>query len=226
MATRYYRPIIRTAYLSKLITGSTTCEHSGWFRSQFYGFDKHPKPNPFNYEEWKPQHEELLDKVYPEFKKRFPRTSRDANKNEFELTGSESGSILRLQPHLIGASATEVVIADIRTGETPQKEHINQILIYMWALPRIIKLKELFNGRKMSGEIHYKSGEVVTVDWERDGTKGFLERLTYLLQAFGKADNPPQKNPTKFDCGDCTIGVKDCPERFNEADEEVSFADF
>ena len=225
MATRYDQPIIRVAYLNKLIAGSVTCEHSGWFRSQFYGFEKHPKPIPFDFAGWKIEHEELLDTVYPELKKRFPRISRDANRNQFDLIGTQSRAILRVQPHLIGASATEVVIADVRTGK-PQEEHVIQILIYMWALPKIEKLKSFFDGRKMSGEIHYKSGVIVTVDWERDGTQGFQERLVYLLQAFGKVDQPCEKTPAKFDCNDCPIAACDCSDRLDGIDEQMSFADF
>lgn len=224
MATKYYQPIIWAAYLNKLITGGATCEHSGWFRSQFYGFDRHVKPIPFDFASWEIEQKELLDKVYPELKKRFPRISRDAEKNRFDLVGTRSRAILRVQPHFIGASATEVLIADVRTGK-PQEEHIIQILIYMWALPKNEKLKALFEGRKMSGEIHYKSGDVVTVDWERDATQGFKDRLVYLLQAFGK-DQPCEKHPTKFDCNDCPIAASDCPDRFDEIDEQVSFADF
>lgn len=225
MATRYHQPIIRAAYLNKLITGSVTCEHSGWFRSQFYGFDKHPKSQPFDSASWRSEHEELINAAYQEFKKRFARVSRDADANQYDLIGSRSGAILRVQPHLIGASATDFVVADVRTGK-PQEEHVIQILIYMWALPQIKSLKAACAKRKVSGEIHYKNSEIVTVDWERDATKGFQERLVHLLQVFGKTDAPPQKNPAKFDCNDCPIAVNHCSERLDEIDEELSYADF
>ena len=139
-------PYIWTTWLTKLLTGESSCEFAAWFRAHHQGWER--PPNDFNFAQWQLDHTALLSDT----RRKFEDSGYDVRvkaQNAFRLQGRTA--TLAGQPDLIIPSSDHILIVDAKTG-VERASHIAQVMVYMYALPRAL---EQHRGARIAGEIHY-----------------------------------------------------------------------
>ena len=194
-------PCIWTTWLTKLLTGESSCEFAAWFRAHHQGWEL--PPNDFNFAQWQLDHTALLNDT----RRKFEDSGYDVRveaQNTFRLQGRTA--TLAGQPDLIIPCSDQILIVDTKTG-TERASHIAQVMMYMYALPRAL---EQYRGARIAGEIHYPN-RVHRVP--RGGLDdGFISRLITLIHRVAAPDPPPW-TPSAAECRFCDITAADCPER-------------
>ena len=139
-------PYIWTTWLTKLLTGESSCEWAAWFRAHHQGWER--PPNDFNFAQWQIEHTVLLSGT----RRKFEDSGYDVSlegQNAFRLQGRIA--TLAGQPDLIIPSNDHILIVDAKTG-VERASHVAQVMVYMYALPLAL---EQFKDARISGEIHY-----------------------------------------------------------------------
>ena len=202
MPQRREHPYIWTTWLTKLLTGESSCEWAAWFRAHHQGWER--QPSDFNFAQWQIDHSALLTDTKRKFEDGGRRVHVEGQ-NAFRLQGRIA--TLAGQPDLIVPSSDDhILIVDAKTG-TERASHVAQVMIYMYALPRAV---EQYRNARIAGEIHY-SNRVQRVP--RGGVdQGFIDRLIELIHRVAAPDPPPQV-PSAAECRFSDITAADCPDR-------------
>ena len=77
-------PYIGTTWLTKLLTGESSCEFAAWFRAHHQGWER--PPNDFNFAQWQLDHTALLNDT----RRKFEDSGYDVRveaQNAFRLQG-------------------------------------------------------------------------------------------------------------------------------------------
>ena len=146
MPTRRDHPYIWTTWLTKLLTGESSCEWAAWFRAHHQGWER--PPNDFNFAQWQIDHTALLNDT----RRRFEDSGYDVRvegQNAFRLQGRTT--TLAGQPDLIIPSSDHILIVDAKTG-VERASHVAQVMVYMYALPRAL---EQYRDARIVDEIIY-----------------------------------------------------------------------
>ena len=126
-------PYVWTTWLTKLLTGESSCEWAAWFRAHHQGYAK--QPSDFNVAQWQIEHTALL----ADTRHKFPDSGYTVHvevQNAFRLQGRTSA--LAGQPDLIIQSSDDsILVIDVKTG-AERASHVAQVMVYMSALPRAI----------------------------------------------------------------------------------------
>ena len=123
-------PYIWTTWLTKLLTGESSCEWAAWFRAHHQGWER--PPSDFNFAQWQIDHTALLNDTRRKFEDSGYHV-RVEGQNAFRLQGRIA--TLAGQPDLIVPSNDHILIVDAKTG-VERASHVAQVMVYMYALPR------------------------------------------------------------------------------------------
>ena len=200
-------PYIWTTWLTKLLTGESSCEWAAWFRAHHQGWDR--PPNDFNFAQWQIEHTALLNDT----RRKFEDSGYDVRvegQNAFRLQGRIA--TLAGQPDLLVLNKDHILIIDAKTG-AERASHVAQVMVYMYALPRAL---EQYRDARISGEIHYPNRIQRVPQGGVD--RGFIHRLITLIHRVAAPDPPPW-TPSGPECRFCDITAADCPERVESAPE-------
>ena len=188
------------SWLTKILAGESSCVWSAWLRAHY---QTAKAPNGFDMGSWQMDHSAMLrttaahheDEGYMVFTE---------SQNQFALKGK--AGTLSGKPDVVAVKEIEGWVIDTKTGSPKASDRI-QVMIYMWALPKVIPA---FAGVKFDGRVVYKTGySIITAD-EVDAV--FIKRVADLMkQICGEA--APHKAPSHAECQHCPITVDDCPER-------------
>lgn len=199
-------PYIWTTWLTKLLTGESSCEWAAWFKAHHQGYAK--QPNDLNLAQWQIEHTALLT----ETRHRFLESGYTAHveaQNAFRLQGRTA--VLAGQPDLIiQSTGDKILIIDVKTG-AERPSHVAQVMVYMYALPRAL---EQYKGTRIAGEIHYPNHIQRVPSGGLD--QGFVHRLITLIHRVAAPD-PPPTTPSRTECAFCDITIADCTERVDLA---------
>ena len=201
-------PYIWTTWLTKLLTGESSCEWAAWFKAHHQGWQR--QPSDFDTARWRIDHTALLT----ETKRKFEDSGYDVHveaQNAFRLQGRTA--TLAGQPDLIIPSRGDhLIIVDAKTG-AERASHVAQVMIYMYALPRAL---EQYRNARIAGEFHYPNRIQRVPTGGLD--QGFINRLVTLLHRVAAPD-APQAVPSPAECHFCDITTEDCPERVDAEPE-------
>ncbi len=209
-------PYIWTTWLTKLLTGESSCEWATWFRAHHQGWER--PPNGFNFSQWQLDHTALLN----ETRRKFEDSGYDVRvegQNAFRLQGRIA--TLAGQPDLIIPSNDHILIVDAKTG-VERASHVAQVMVYMYALPRAL---EQYRDTRISGEIHYPN-RIQRVP-QGGVNQEFINRLITLIHRVAAPDPPPW-TPSGPECRFCDITDTNCPVRIEGSFEpgDGTTADF
>ena len=195
-------PYIWTTWLTKLLTGESSCEWAAWFKAHHQGYAK--QTNDLNLAQWQIEHTALLADTRQKFLNSGYTVHVEAQ-NAFRLQGRIA--VLAGQPDLIvQSSGDHLLVIDVKTG-AERASHVAQVMVYMYALPRALVQ---YKGARIAGEIHYPN-RIQRVP--RGGLdQGSFHRLITLIHRVAAPD-PPPPTPSRNECGFCDITVADCPDR-------------
>ena len=198
-------PYIWTTWLTKLLTGESSCEWAAWFKAHHQGYEKQPSDS--NLAQWQIEHTALLAETRHKFLGSGYTVHVEAQ-NAFRLHGRSA--VLAGQPDLIIESNSDnILVIDVKTG-AERASHIAQVMVYMYALPRAL---DQYKGARIAGEIHYPN-RIQRVP--RGGLdQGFMHRFITLIHRVA-APEPPQRAPSAAECRFCDITIADCPERVDQ----------
>ena len=209
-------PYIWTTWLTKLLTGESSCEWAAWFRAHHQGWER--PPSDFNFAQWQIDHTALLNDT----RRKFEDSGYDVRvegQNAFRLQGRIA--TLAGQPDLIVPSNDHILIVDAKTG-VERASHVAQVMVYMYAMPRA---REQYRNARIAGEIHYPN-HIQRVP-QGGVNQEFIHRLITLIHRVAAPD-PLPRTPSAAECRFCDITAADCPERVDERPEPegVTTADF
>ena len=202
LATPRTFPYIWTTWLTKLLTGESSCEWAAWFKAHHQGYAK--QPADLNLAQWQIEHTALLTETRNKFLK-SGYTAYVEGQNAFRLQGRTA--VLAGQPDLIiQSSGDHLLVIDVKTG-AERASHVAQVMVYMYALPRAL---EQYKGARIAGEIHYPN-HIQRVP--RGGLdQGFMHQLVTLIHRVAAPD-PTPTTPSRTECAFCDITIDDCPDR-------------
>ena len=132
MLTPRDNPYIWVTWLTRLLVGENSCEWAAWFRAHYEGYET--EPSSLDAAAWQMDHTALVNRIRDRLAMEG-RTVLLADQNTFRLRGSTA--TLGGKPDLGAVSGHTGTIYDAKTGK-PSPAHEVQVLIYMYALPRVL----------------------------------------------------------------------------------------
>ena len=198
-------PYIWTTWLSKLLTGESSCEWAIWFKAHHQGWTK--QPSDFDLARWQIDHTALLADTRHKLQDSGYTVHVEAQ-NAFRLQGRTA--TLAGQPDLVVPRNDNILVIDVKTG-AERPSHVAQVMTYMYALPRAM---DQYHGTHVAGEIHYPNRVQRVPQGGLD--QGFYHRLITLIHRVAAPDPPPPA-PSGPECRFCELTIDDCPVRVNDA---------
>jgi hypothetical protein len=209
------KPSLWVTWVARELAGEQTCAWATWFKAHFGGY--HKVSSGFDEAEWRMAHTELLARIQGDAQKEFPSGKITVEEdNSFWLGGQIAD--LGGKPDLVIELPDRVIIDDAKTGQ-PKGSDVIQMMLYMYALPRVF---ERFKGKQMHARLKYRSGK-----WSPELGPGpprivevpghsvdqiFIGRVGEVIKR-AAADAPLIKSPSVSSCRWCDIPSEDCPER-------------
>jgi hypothetical protein len=201
-ARRGRLPYAWATWLTGLLAGTDRCEWKPWYKAH-YRFAKRPRTaDAPNLDEWIRQHDAMVRARVGLLRQEGIGVTVE-NQNSFQLQGRTL--ILAGKPDII-ASTTPPKVIDEKSG-TPRPADEWQVLLYMWALPRVGKFG-LVKTSEFEGELEYRAGETIAIPRDRL-TPEASERIVTTLQMIGGPE--PKRSPSAEECPFCDILA--CPDR-------------
>ena len=194
-------PYIGTTWLTKLLTGESSCEWAAWFKAHHQGYAV--QPSRWNLGQWQIEHTALLGETRDKFLESGDTVHVEAQ-NAFRLQGRTA--VLAGHPDLIIPSGYDVLIVHVKAG-VERASHVAQVMAYMYALPPAM---DRYKDARLSGEIHYPNRIQCAPRGGFD--QGLIHQLITLIHRVA-APEPPPTTPNPNECGFCDVTVADDPER-------------
>ena len=193
-------PYVWVSWITRLLSGEASCVWSAWLRAHY---QTAKAPNGFDMGSWQMDHSAMVRSAMSEHDKDgFEVHTED--ENLFTLKGKTG--VLSGKPDVVAVKDKMGWVVDAKTGSPRASDRV-QVLIYMWALP---KVSPEFEGVKFRGKVAYKTGYILVNNEEIDEI--FVKRLGDLLkEVCGAAE--PHKAPSFGECQHCPITPEDCKER-------------
>ena len=210
MAVKRDHPYIWTTWLTRLLSGDSSCEWAAQFRAHHETKSYSKVSSGFDAARWQMEHTALL------YKARAEMESTGANvyiegQNFFTLRGKTA--TLSGKPDLVSIEGNTGVIADAKTGQQSISHQI-QVLIYMYALPKALPQ---YRDVTFEGKLVYPGEEVfIPSDGVNDG---FVTELGGLITRLADSDSAI-RTPSKQECSFCNITIADCDERIDDYEED------
>lgn len=192
-------------WLAKLMGGGQ-CLWSVWFRGK-YKYAKFEQ-DASNLPEWNRAHTRLMQQRRAQLEREGYRVFWEED-TEWKLEGQRA--VLAGKCDIVAVRPDLALISDGKTGRERESD-VCQVLLYLYALPKC--RPDLVGDRPLEGEVFYKHGEPVSVTPDAL-TPQRVDAMVQLIQIVS-ADEAPLKAPSRGECRFCSIGPKDCPERFSE----------
>ena len=210
-------PYVWLTWLPRLLSGENSCEWASWFKAQHEGWSWSRMPSDFDQTGWLTNHTALLNKQRRRWEQQG-YTVLTEGRNSFNLRGSSA--VLAGKPDLVARRRDEVAVIDAKTGR-PSPAHTAQVLIYMYALPRVL---ERYRGLSVAGQVAYPDH---VVDIPADAVDGrFVDNLGGLIRRLA-SQMAARRVPRPGECRFCDITPADCPERTDAVpSEEGTTGDF
>lgn len=206
---------IYVTWLTRYLTGDALCLFQAWLLSHYTNVDK--VPSDFNLTVWSMNHSELLGSEVALLSAQDWDTIYTEDRNKFTLKGS-SGAVLGGKPDIVALRGEdEVMVVEVKTGQQRESDAV-QLMIYMWALPRIDKA---YAGRTITGRLVYKDFEVDVPAEAIDEV--FERRLMELLQRLA-SNEAPEALPGPNECRFCKLSSRECSNRWIEDEDEGGLA--
>lgn len=189
--------------ITALLAGDAHCEYAPWYLGRHWV----KGDGSFDRAAWIADHAVLLKRREQELRAQdFDVTVE--NQNAFTLFGSAAK--LSGKPDLIATKATgpikDVLVSDAKTGARRISDR-QQVLIYMWSLPRV---RPDLQGAVIRGEIVYTDGIVEVEPHELTPEVG--RRIVEMLRLIGFT-MPPERTPSERECQFCKLSTDDCPDK-------------
>ena len=212
---RAHGPYVWVTWLSRLLSGESSCEWASWFKAQHEGRSWSRMPSDFDQAGWLMNHTTLLNQQRQRWEEQ-DYTVLTESQNSFNLRGSSA--VLAGKPDLVARRWDQITVIDTKTGR-PSPAHATQVLLYMYALPRSL---ERYRGLSIAGQVAYPD-HVVDIPPEAVDGK-FVENLGGLMLRLA-SEMPARRVPSLGECRFCEITPADCPERVNEDPPEEGVTD-
>lgn len=204
-------PWIYATWLAKLL-GGDQCVRRVWFLSRF----KHcklPDRNAEQLAEWNREHNQMMRE-----RRRLLEENGWDVQTEVDITMYGKSAIIAGKQDLVATQPGRILIVDGKTGKRRDADFY-QVLIYLWARlhrPHVDPTERT----KLAGEVFYKQGR--SVDVRIADVDHHESALIQMVQVIA-TPTEPAPNPSRHECGRCTIRPEDCPKRYSEehADERV-----
>lgn len=210
-------PYIWVTWLTKLLSGETSCEWASWFQAQHDRKTWTALPDDFDSTAWLLEHTAATNKYRKMLEDQGFYVSTESQ-NRFHLEGKTAK--IGGKPDLIAKKGNDGIIVDIKTGQPRASDHV-QVMLYMYAVPKAFpdKYKDVvFEGRVVYGE-----REVSVPSTAVDGK--FIGRFSELIRRLA-SNEPARKVPSYGECGFCRIPVSECPERVDNDTPAAEVDDF
>ena len=218
MAVKRDHPYIWTTWLTRLLSGDSSCEWAAQFRAHHETKSYSKVSSGFDAARWQMEHTALLNKARAEMESTGANVYIEGQ-NFFTLRGKTA--TLSGKPDLVSIEGNTGVIADAKTGQQSISHQI-QVLIYMYALPKALPQ---YRDVTFEGKLVYPDEEVfIPSDGVNDG---FVTELGGLITRLADSDLAI-RTPSKQECSFCNITIADCDERIDdyEEDDVLRTADF
>ena len=203
-------PYVWVTWLSRFLSGESSCEWASWFKAQHEGWSWSRMPSDFDQAGWLMNHTALLNQQRERWELQGYSVLTEGQ-NGFNLRGSSA--VLAGKPDLVARRRDEVTVIDAKSGRA-SPAHATQVLIYMYALPRAL---ERYRGLSIAGQVAYPD-HVVDIPAEAvDGR--FVGNLGALMRRLA-SEMPARRVPSPSECRVCEITPGDCPERADEVPPE------
>ena len=210
MAEKKDHPYIWTTWLTRLLSGDSSCEWAAQFRAHHESKSYSKVSSGFDAARWQMEHTALLNKARAEMESTGANVYIEGQ-NFFTLRGRTA--TLSGKPDLVSIEGNTGVIADAKTGQQSISHQI-QVLIYMYALPKALPQ---YRDVTFEGKLVYPDEEVFIPS---DGVnEGFVTELGGLITRLADS-GPAIKTPSKQECSFCNITMADCKERIDDDLEE------
>ena len=208
-------PYIWVTWLTRLLSGESSCEWASWFKTQHEGSSWSKVASDFDQVGWLMDHTALLNNHRDLWEKRG-YSALTESQNSFLLKGRSA--ILAGKPDLITRRGDDVTIIDAKTGKA-SPAHAVQVMIYMYALPRA---QERYRELDIKGQVAY-SDHVVDIPAEAVD-EDFGKRLGQLVGRLA-SEIPARRVPSFMECRFCEITPQDCSDRMEEGTPQVGITD-
>ena len=210
MAVKKDHPYIWTTWLTRLLSGDSSCEWAAQFRAHHESKSYSKVSSGFDAARWQMEHTALLNKARAEMESTGANVYIEGQ-NFFTLRGRTA--TLSGKPDLVSIEGNTGVIGDAKTGQQSISHQI-QVLIYMYALPKALPQ---YRDVTFEGKLVYPDEEVFIPS---DGVnEGFVTELGGLITRLADS-GPAIKTPSKQECSFCNITMADCKERIDDDLEE------
>ena len=210
MAVKRDHPYIWTTWLTRLLSGDSSCEWAAQFRAHHETKSYSKVSSGFDAARWQMEHTALLNKARAEMESAGANVYIEGQ-NFFTLRGKTA--TLSGKPDLVSIEGNTGVIADAKTGQQSISHQI-QVLIYMYALPKALPQ---YRDVTFEGKLVYPDEEVfIPSDGVNDG---FVTELGGLITRLADSDSAI-RTPSKQECSFCNITIADCDERIDDYEED------
>ena len=208
-------PFVWVTWLSRLLSGESSCEWASWFKTQHEGWRWSRMPSDFDQTGWMMNHTALLNEQRHKWEQQCYSVLTEGQ-NSFNLRGSSA--VLAGKPDLAARRRDEITVIDAKTGR-PSPAHAVQVLIYMYALTHAL---DRYRGLNIAGQVAYLDH---VVDIPADTVDGrFVENLGGLIRRLA-SQMPARRVSSPGECRFCEITPADCPERADENPPEEGATD-
>lgn len=197
------KPYVYATWLAKQL-GGNRCRWSVWFMAHYRHFKI--ENDAESLQEWNRNHTELMEQ-------RQAQLVADGwevfveDDNSWTIEGDAVD--VAGKPDLIAFKGGDVLVVDGKTGRERQSD-IWQVLIYLWSLPRT---RHDIKGKNIEGEVFYSSGREPVALAASDVTDAKVAEIVNLIEVVSSSQEPARV-PSEYECRRCTIGAKDCPQRY------------
>ena len=198
-------PYIWVTWLTKLMTGESSCEWAAWFKAHHETRSWAKMPDSFDQTRWQMEHSARVVEVRDQWEA-DGYTVFTESQNAFALRGRSA--TLGGKADLIAVKDGTGTIIDVKNGQ-PSPSHDVQVALYMYAVPKALGRHK---GIAFTGTVVYPGYAVEIPATAVDGR--FVEHMGRLVRRLA-LDSPARKAPSVPECRFCAITRADCPERMD-----------
>lgn len=197
------KPYLWVTWLTSLLAGENSCYVQPWLKAH-YAFAEREDSRNFNLEAWKAEHAAFVELEVLRLKgEGWTVTVEDQNKFTYEGKAALIGG----KPDIIAYRGELVKIVDVKGGKRRATDY-QQVLIYLFALPRIAKRDPAL----LLGEVAYRGAEPATVTVQpQEVDPVWIGRLSDVVRKV--AGVRPDAVPSARECGFCKVPDALCPAR-------------
>lgn len=205
-------PYFWVTWLTSLLAGESSCEYAPWFRGHYQDYLKVDRGADFDLSTWKAEHAELVETRACELRGDGWAVSVE-DQNKFTLKGS--AALVGGKPDIVASRDHEMLVVDSKGGKR-RGEHIQQVEMYMFALPFYHPSFKQTPPPTLAGEVHYRQGGPVRIAPEAF-TDAMRSRIAATIKRLASWTAPaPTASPRE--CALCDISKADCPYRIESAE--------